>query len=141
MENNRNSPATRESQTPTFPAGGEGNSSEMAGMMFPYYTMYHWMGGMVPQMPGVSGGMTGMTPGMMPGMMPGAAGMGCPGWNDVRYYAGHVYRCLGGGRSSRAPQSPGDNVYRPYMDLLSSDSPQNTLLETQFTGIETFSFE
>ena len=44
----------------------------MAGMMGPYYNMYPGMGGMVPQMPGVSGGMTGM----MSGMMPRAAGWG-----------------------------------------------------------------
>ena len=76
MENDKNSAATSKSQMPMFPARGEGNSSGMAGMipqmtgmMSPYYNMYPWMGGMVPHMPGVSGG-------MMPGMMPGAAGMG-----------------------------------------------------------------
>ena len=42
---------------------------------------------------------------------------------------------------SRAPQTPRDNVYRPYMDLLSSDSPQSTPMDTQFTGIDTFTFE
>ena len=46
-----------------------------------------------------------------------------------------------GGSRQGVPQPHEDNVYRPYMDLLASDSPQRTPLETQFAGIEMFSFE
>ncbi|XP_042030015.1 uncharacterized protein LOC121776939 [Salvia splendens] len=61
---------------------------------------------------------------------------------NARDDAGHACRCGGGGGSRQgSPKLPGDNVYHPYMDLLSSDSPQSTPLETQFPDIETFSFE
>ena len=58
-------------------------------------------------MPGVSRGMTEMAPRLMGGMMPGMMQDMPAATGDSR---------LG------VPQSPEDNVYRPYMDLLSSDS-------------------
>ena len=40
----------------------------------------------------------------------------------------------------RSPRTPRESVYCPYIDLLADDSP-STVPETQYAGIETFSFE
>ncbi|XP_042007496.1 BUB3-interacting and GLEBS motif-containing protein ZNF207-like [Salvia splendens] len=145
MEHDSDSPTTSESQTPTFPVEGGGNTGGTAGMpqmmpgmaaMMPqmpammggYYNMCPWMvpqmsggsGGTVPQMPGRSGGMVmpGGSGGMVPQMMPVMGGM-MPGMMQGMPTAAGVAKW-------GPPQSPGDNVYRPYMDLLSSDSQRAT---------------
>ena len=46
----------------------------------------------------------------------------------------------GGSMQHRSPRTPTESVYRPYIDLLADDSP-STVPETQYAGIETFSFE
>ena len=54
---------------------------------------------------------------------------------------------VAGGSRQGVPQPHGDNVYRPYMDLLCSDSPvrtsleTRTTLETQLPDSELFSFD
>ncbi|XP_047965637.1 glutathione S-transferase T3-like [Salvia hispanica] len=47
---------------------------------------------------------------------------------------------VGGSMQHRSPRTPRESVYRPYIDLLADDSP-STVPETQYAGIETFSFE
>ena len=47
---------------------------------------------------------------------------------------------MGGTMQHKSPQTPRESVYRPYIDLFSDDSP-STVPETQYAGIETFSFE
>ena len=96
------------------------------------------MSGMMPQMQQTPGMMPQMqqTPGMMPQMQPG---------DDAPAATGIHCRC--GREQAGVPQPAGDNVYRPYMDLLCSDSPvrtsleTRTALETQFPDSELFSFD
>ena len=155
MEYNRNSPTTSGGNTPSIPIGAEGNfagmNPQMAGMggmptMTPqmFYNMYTWMSQMGQMMPGAAGmpanmsgmggivGMGGMPPNMagVGGMVPGAVGMsGTPPNMSVS-----------GSMQHRSPRTPGESVYRPYIDLLADDSP-SSVPETQYAGIETFSFE
>ncbi|XP_047939270.1 glutathione S-transferase T3-like [Salvia hispanica] len=49
-------------------------------------------------------------------------------------------KAVGGSMQHRSPRTPRESVYRPYIDLLADDSP-STVPETQYAGIETFSFE
>ncbi|XP_047979014.1 elastin-like [Salvia hispanica] len=141
MEYNRNSPTTSGGNTPSIPIGAEGNfagmNPRMAGMggmptMTPqmFYNMYTWMSQMGQMMPGAAGmpanmsgmggtaGMGGMPPNMagMGVTMPGAAGMGGMPPNIA-------------GVGGMVPGAVGMGGTPPNMS------------ETQYAGIETFSFE
>ena len=104
----------------------------MPGMMPRYYNMPGMMTNQMQQMPQMQ-----QVPEMMPQMQPGGV--------MPRLQQGTT--AVAGGSRQGVPQPHGDNAYRPYMDLLSNDSPIRTLLktrtalETQFPDSELFSFD